>query len=97
MNVKTVMVGFGMLVFIFCSIKPGQAELDPKYYDHFLCTPGEHPWQDSGAPQGGLITQKDIVSPIFFTITPLKVISINPSWAKLSSGKTKITAEARSK
>ncbi len=91
MNVKTVIAGLGLLVFIFCSVQSGQAAEDERYYYHFLDPPCEHPWQDSGTPRSNDIIQEKMVSYIFMVIGPVKMILVKPSPLVGSlSGKTKV-------
>ena len=80
MKVKIVLVGLGLLMFIFCSVGLSQAAMSPKNNVRFLTYPSEHPWQhddspgppdssDSGAP-------RMVILPVSSTINSILLIRI---------------------
>jgi hypothetical protein len=94
MNLKTVVLGLGFLMFIFCSVQSSQGALKVEYNVHFLSPPNEHPWQDSGSPPVGDTVRVDNVSYFHIVIGPAKVIRVNPSSNfKLTPCKTNIVED----
>jgi|GEM_PF-1417690 len=83
MKIKAVLVGLGVLMFIFCSVSLSQAEIDPRHKMNFMAPPNEHPWQESGSPPSDDSIGPDEDSPILIVIGPVKFIMIRPSHAEL--------------
>jgi len=88
MKPKAVLVGLSLLMFIFCTVSLSQAALSPNHNLHFLDTPNEHPWQDSGSPSFDDIIRPNAVSPVFIVIGPVKLIIIKPSPVRLMPNRT---------
>jgi len=53
MKIKAVLVGLGLLMFIFCSVSLSQAEIHPRRKMNFMAPPNEHPWQHDDSPGYG--------------------------------------------
>ena len=50
MRIRTFLVVLGLLLFIICTVSPGQAALSRKNNLNYLALPNEHPWQHEGSP-----------------------------------------------
>jgi hypothetical protein len=81
MNIKTVLVGLSLTVFIFCSVQSSNATIDDRRsnYIYFLTTPSEHPWQDSGSPFINDDIQQELSSHIVVINGPLKIFILVPT------------------
>jgi hypothetical protein len=81
MNIKTVLVGLSLLVFIFCSAQSSNATIDERRSNniYFLTAPSEHPWQDSGSPFIDNDIRQEIVSHIVVINGPLKIFVFIPT------------------
>jgi hypothetical protein len=50
MRLRVILIGVGLLVFIFCAFGSSHAALDNKYYIRITSSPDEHPWQHDDTP-----------------------------------------------
>ncbi len=86
MKIRTMLVGLGLLVFIFCSANFTRAalRLEPNPIDDidFMSLPGEHPWQHDTSPECGddsdNILVQVVILPISPTIKTFQLIRIPP-------------------
>jgi len=76
MRIRTFLVVLGLLLFIICTVSPGQAALSRKNNLNYLAPPNEHPWQDHGAPPDADTPVPDKACPIWITIGPFKILII---------------------
>ena len=89
MNIKTVLFGLSLLVFVFCSAQSSYAAVDEKHSNniYFLVPPSEHPWQDSGSPPIGDEIRQEIASHFMVINGPWKIFMLIPS-SKIKPGKS---------
>ncbi|MGB2770497.1 MAG: hypothetical protein WBC88_12295 [Candidatus Zixiibacteriota bacterium] len=76
MKTRTFLVVLGLLLFIICTVSPGQAALSRKNNINYLCPPNEHPWQDHDAPPDADTLVPDKACPTLILIGPFKIIII---------------------
>ncbi len=74
MKVKAVIVGLGVLMFIFCSVSLSLAEIHPKYKMRFMSPPKEHPWQHDDSPSKGDSSDHDLLQVILPISPTIKTI-----------------------
>ncbi|MGB3092454.1 MAG: hypothetical protein WBC42_04520 [Candidatus Zixiibacteriota bacterium] len=76
MKTRTFLVVLGLLLFIICTVSPGQAALSRKNNINYLCPPNEHPWQDHDAPPDADTLVPDKACPKLILIGPFKIMII---------------------
>ena len=76
MRIRTVLVVLGLLLFILCTVGPGQAAMSRRNHVSSLAPPNEHPWQDHDSPPDPDTLGPDMASPISILIGPFKVMII---------------------
>jgi hypothetical protein len=76
MRIRTVLVVLGLLLFILCTVGPGQAAMNRRNNVHYLAPPNEHPWQDHDSPPDPDTLGPDAACPTMIQIGPFKVLII---------------------
>lgn len=82
MRIRTFLVVLGLLLFIICTVSPGQAALSRKNNLNYLCPPNEHPWQDQDAPPDADTPVPDKTCPTFILIGPFRIMIIRAPEAR---------------